>query len=97
MGGGQEDASPTRPHPGPVNTATVLADALTHYVLTIGVGRAAPAVGAPEHMAAWLEAHGYHVVHHPQVAHPNGCRDHARRTTDCHGPATIRTSEGGAR
>ena len=51
----------------PVNTATVLADAMTDYVLTVGVNRAAPAAGAPEHMAAWLEAHGYHVVHHSQV------------------------------
>jgi hypothetical protein len=82
-----------------VNTAAVLADAMTDYVLTVGVGRAAPAAGAPEHMAAWLEAHGYHVVHHPQLGRPNGCRRHPRpRPPDhCHGPATIRTSEGGAR
>jgi hypothetical protein len=51
----------------PVNTATVLADAMTDYVLSVGVNRAAPAAGAPEHMAAWLEAHGYHVVRHWQV------------------------------
>ena len=47
-----------------MNTAAVLADAMTDYVLTVGVNRAAPAAGAPEHMAVWLEAHGYQVVHH---------------------------------
>ena len=67
MGGGQNDKRPTRPHYSSVNTATVLADAMTDYVLTVGVNRAAPAAGAPEHMAAWLEAHGYHVAHHSQV------------------------------
>jgi hypothetical protein len=51
----------------PVNTAAVLADAMTDYVLTVGGNRAAPAAGAPEHMAAWLKAHGYQVVHHSQV------------------------------
>ena len=48
MGGGQEDATSTTPHPGPRDTAAVLADAMTGNDL-------------------------------------------------CHGPATIRTSEGGAR
>jgi hypothetical protein len=56
-----------------VNTAAVLADAMTDYVLAVGVNRAAPAAGAPEHMAAWLAAHGYHVVHDAQVGHrPEG-------------------------
>jgi hypothetical protein len=81
-----------------VNTAAVLADAMTDYVLTVGVDRGAPAAGAPEHMTAWLEAHGYHVVHHSQVGHRNGRRDHARlRPPDqCHDRATARTPEGGA-
>ena len=57
---------------GPVNTAAVLADAMTDYVLTVGVNRTAPAAGAPEHMAAWLEVHGYRVVRHSHVGHrPN--------------------------
>ena len=82
-----------------MNTAAVLADAMTDYVLTGGVDRAAPAAGAPAHMAAWLEAHGYHVVHHSQVEHGQGRGDHAgRRPPDrCHGRATDRTPEGGAR
>jgi hypothetical protein len=46
-----------------VNTAALLADAMTDYVLTAGVNRAAPAAGTPEHIAAWLEARGYRVVH----------------------------------
>ena len=99
MGGGQEDAVPTRPHPDPVNTAAVLADAMTDYVLTVGVDRAAPAAGAPEHMAAWLEAHGYHVIHRPQVGHCNARRHHAglHPPDQCHGPATVGAPEGGAR
>jgi hypothetical protein len=52
-----------------VNTAAVLADAMTDYVLAVGVNRAAPAAGAPEHMAAWLQAHGYHVVHGSKLGH----------------------------
>ena len=77
----------------------MLADAMTDYVLTVGVARAAPAAGAPEHMAAWLEAHGYHVVHHSQVEHRHGGPDHpGRRAPDrCHGRATDRTPEGEAR
>ena len=82
----------------PVNTAAVLADAMTDYVLTAGVDRAAPAAGAPEHMAAWLEAQGYQIVHHSQVGHPDG-RRHAglRPPGHCHGRATVRTPKGGAR
>jgi hypothetical protein len=82
-----------------VNTDAVLADAMTDYVLTVGVDRAAPAAGAPKHMAAWLEAHGYQVVHHSQVGHRNGRRRHARPgpPDQCHGRATVGTAEGGAR
>ena len=81
-----------------MNTAAVLADAMTDYVLTAGVDRAAPAAGAPEHMAAWLEAQGYQIVHHSQVGHPDG-RRHAglRPPGHCHGRATVRTPKGGAR
>ena len=42
---------------------------MADYVLAVGVNHAAPAAGAPEHMAAWLEAHGYHVVHDSKVGH----------------------------
>jgi hypothetical protein len=82
-----------------VNTAAVLADAMTDYVLTVGVARTAPAAGAPAHIAAWLEAHGYHVVHHSQVEHRPGGRDHAGRRPPgwCDGRATERTPEGEAR
>ena len=80
-----------------MNTAAVLADAMTDYVLTVGVDRAAPAAGAPEHMAAWLEAQGYQIVHHSQVGHRDG-RRHAELSPagHCHGRATVRTPKGGA-
>ena len=82
----------------PVNTAAVLADAMTDYVLTVGGNRAAPAAGAPEHMAAWLEAHGYQVVHHSQVGHrPSHLHIARSRPPDhCRGRATVRRPEGGA-
>jgi len=44
-----------------MDTAAVLGDALTDYVLATGTKRAS-ATGAPEHMARWLEAHGYRIV-----------------------------------
>ncbi|MGH3780791.1 MAG: hypothetical protein ACRDRO_09250 [Pseudonocardiaceae bacterium] len=34
---------------------------MTDYVLAAGTNKA-PAARAPEHMAAWLEAHGYWIV-----------------------------------
>ena len=59
-----------------MNTAALLADAMTDYVLTAGVDRGAPAAGAPEHIAAWLEARGYRLVHRlrsaPRDAVPAG-------------------------
>jgi hypothetical protein len=82
-----------------MNTAALLADAMTDYVLTVGVNRAAPAAGAPEHMTAWLEAHGYQVVHRSQVGHRSRRRCHAgsRPPNHCRGRTTVRTPEGGAR
>jgi protein-tyrosine-phosphatase len=44
-----------------VDTAAVLGDAMRDYVLAAGTSKA-PATRAPEHMAAWLEAHGYQIV-----------------------------------
>ena len=44
-----------------MDTAAVLGNAMTDYVLAAGTNKA-PAVRAPEHMAAWLAAHGYRIV-----------------------------------
>jgi len=44
-----------------MDAAAVLGDALTDYVLATGTKRAS-ATQAPEHMARWLEAHGYRIV-----------------------------------
>jgi hypothetical protein len=81
-----------------MNTAALLADAMTEYVLTVGVNRAAPAVGPPEDMAAWLEAHGYQVVHHSPVRHRSRHRHAGSRPPDHgRGRVTVRMPEGGAR
>jgi hypothetical protein len=37
---------------------------MTDYLLAVGA-RTAPAARAPEHMAEWLEAHGYRIVRVP--------------------------------
>jgi hypothetical protein len=63
---GQDDTRPTSPHPCRVDTAAVLENAMTDYVLAAGTNKA-PAVGAPEHLAAWLEAHGYRIVRTPDI------------------------------
>jgi hypothetical protein len=47
-----------------MDTAAVLGNAMTDYVLAVGAKRA-PAARAPEHMAEWLEAHGYRIVRVP--------------------------------
>ena len=49
-----------------VDNVAVLGDAMTDYVLATGTTRAS-AAGAPEHMAAWLEAHGYRIVRTPGI------------------------------
>jgi hypothetical protein len=51
-------------HPGVVDTAAVIADAMTDYLLASGTNQA-PATRAPAHMAAWLEARGYRIVRSP--------------------------------
>jgi Protein of unknown function (DUF3040) len=79
-----------------VDTAAVLAAALTDYVLAIGVGRAAPAAGAPEHMAAWLEAHGYHVVHRRRTAHGDRGGRHGGPCPPGRGLPSVRAPDGGA-
>jgi hypothetical protein len=53
------------PQPWYVNTAALLGDAMTDYLLAAGT-KTAPALGAPEHMAAWLRAHGYRIVRTPR-------------------------------
>jgi hypothetical protein len=45
-----------------MDTATVLGEAMTEYVLLSGVVGRAPAAGAPEYIALWLEANGYQIV-----------------------------------
>jgi hypothetical protein len=44
-----------------VASAALLGDAMTGYVLAAG-SAGAPAAGAPEYMAAWLDAHGHRIV-----------------------------------
>ena len=76
----------------PVNTATVLADAMTDYVLSVGVDRAAPAAWAPEHMAAWLEDPATTLcITRRSDASPVDClRAWSRPPTDGRGQATVR-------
>jgi hypothetical protein len=47
-----------------VDTAAVIANAMTDYLLASGTNKA-PASRAPAHMAAWLEARGYRIVRTP--------------------------------
>jgi hypothetical protein len=49
-----------------VDTAAVLGNAMTDYILAAGTNKA-PAVKAPKHLAAWLEAHGYRIVRTPDI------------------------------
>ena len=42
---------------------------MTDYVLAVGAKRA-PAARAPEHMAEWLDAHGYRIVRVPADIEP---------------------------
>jgi hypothetical protein len=51
-----------------VDTATVIANAMTDYLLASGTNKA-PAKRAPAHMAAWLDARGYRLVR-PPAPHP---------------------------
>jgi hypothetical protein len=53
------------PQPCCMDTAALLGDAMTDYLLAAGT-KTAPALGAPEHMAAWLRAHGYRLVRAPR-------------------------------
>jgi protein-tyrosine-phosphatase len=62
---GDDDAGPVVPQPCYVDTAALLGDAMTDYLLAAGT-KTAPASGAPEHMAAWLRAHGYRIVRAPR-------------------------------
>jgi hypothetical protein len=66
MAAGHDDTGPTSPHPCPVDTAAVLGSAMTDYVLAAGTNKA-PAVKAPEYLAAWLGAHGYRIVRIPDI------------------------------
>jgi hypothetical protein len=47
-----------------VNTAAVIGNAMTDYLLASGTNKA-PATRAPAHMAGWLESHGYQLVRSP--------------------------------
>ncbi|MFD1523635.1 hypothetical protein [Pseudonocardia yunnanensis] len=51
-----------------MDTATVIANAMTDYLLASGTNKA-PATRAPVHMAAWLDARGYRLVR-PSAPHP---------------------------
>jgi hypothetical protein len=48
-----------------MDTAALLGDAMTDYLLAAGT-KTAPASRAPEHMAAWLHAHGYRIIRTPR-------------------------------
>jgi hypothetical protein len=47
----------------------VLGNAMTDYLLSVGA-KTAPAPQAPEHMAEWLDAHGYRIVRVPPDIEP---------------------------
>jgi hypothetical protein len=47
-----------------MDTAAVLGNAMADYLLAVSAKRA-PAARAPEHMAEWLDAHGYRIVRLP--------------------------------
>jgi hypothetical protein len=64
MPAGPDDTETLEPHSEDVDTAGVIADAMTDYLLAQGTKKA-PATRAPAHMAAWLEARGYRIVRSP--------------------------------
>jgi hypothetical protein len=64
MPAGHDDTETLEPHSEDVDTAGVIADAMTDYLLASGTKKA-PATRAPAHMAAWLEARGYRIVRSP--------------------------------
>ena len=43
---------------------------MTDYLLVVGA-KTAPAARAPEHMAEWLDAHGYRIVRVPADTEPH--------------------------
>ena len=47
-----------------MNTAAVIGDAMTDYLLAAGTNKA-PANRAPAHMATWMRSHGYRIVRSP--------------------------------
>src|SRR3954454_4222189 len=53
----------------PVDTAAVLGNAMTDYLLAVGA-KTAPAARAPEHMAEWLDAHRYRIGRGPAGNEP---------------------------
>jgi hypothetical protein len=61
MPAGPDDKMAGEAHSHPVDTATVIANAMTDYLLASGTNKA-PATRAPAHMAAWLDARGYRLV-----------------------------------
>jgi hypothetical protein len=52
-----------------VDTAAVLGNAMTDYLLAVGA-KTAPAARAPEHMAEWLDAHGYRSFAYRRTSNP---------------------------
>jgi hypothetical protein len=57
-----------------VDTTAVLGNAITDYLLAAGA-KTAPAARAPEHMAEWLDAHGYQIVRVPSDNETGGPGD----------------------
>jgi hypothetical protein len=67
MGGGHHDKRPSRPHSSlREHPPPCWLTQMTDHVLAVGVNRAAPTAGAREHVAAWLGARGYQIVHDSQ-------------------------------
>jgi hypothetical protein len=52
-----------------MDTAAVLGNAMTDYLLAVGA-KTAPAARAPEYMAEWLDAYGYRIVRVPADIEP---------------------------
>jgi hypothetical protein len=78
-----------------MDTAAVLGNAMTDYVLAAGTNKA-PAVRAPEHMAAWLEAHGYRIVRTSDIG-PVDPSDRDRVAARINWGVSARTARGGVR
>jgi hypothetical protein len=56
-----------------MDTAAVLGDAMTEYVLVAGAAGRASAADAPRYIVAWLEANGYQIVRVADTGPADAC------------------------